>query len=307
MSEITSEISSARQTAPHENGKHIVEVLIEERCENLRQSKLWPLYRSILYPLLKKGEAVRMADDIAPLSAEGVMDHVSDLLGLDVHVKGLENVPKTGRVLIAPTHPTGIADGIAMWDVLRPHRPDLSFFANRDAIRAAPQLDKILIPVEWVVEKRTRQRSRETLIETKSAFGDEKCVILFPSGRLAYMDENKVLTEQDWLTSVAIFARKYEASIVPVNMRARNSWLYYWFWRLNEELRDITLFHELLNKKGKRYDMVIGDIIPVEDLRGDPAEVTKALRNHAVSGVLDGDPWVPLSETSQAAVSPADL
>jgi len=287
---------AANIAAPYENGKHIIEVLIEERCENLRKSTFWPLYRSVLYPLLKKGQAVRMANQVAPLSAHGVMDHVTELLALDIQVTGLEHVPSpsAGRVLIAPTHPTGIADGIAMWDILRQKREDMIFFANRDAIRAAPQLDEVLIPVEWVEEKRTRQRSRETLVATKNAFNDERCVILFPSGRLAYMDENKVLTEQEWLTSVAIFARKYEASIIPVNMKARNSWLYYWFWNLNEELRDITLFHELLNKKHKRYDLIFGKPISVEDLAGDPAEVTKALKDHTVNGLPMQKTWTPL-------------
>lgn len=280
--------------APFENGKHIVEVLIEERCENLRRSRFWPLYRSILYPLLKKGEAVRMADDVAPHSGQGVMDYMSDLLDLEIDLKGLENIPREGRVLIAPTHPTGIADGVAMWDALRSHRDDMVFFANRDAIRAAPQLDDILIPVEWVQEKRTRQRSRETLKATKEAFNNDRCVILFPSGRLAFMDHNKVLTEQEWLPSIAILARKYDAAVVPVHMKARNSWLYYWFWRLNDELRDITLFHELLNKKRKRYEVTIGEAIPVDQLAGEPTDVAAALRAHAVKNVPEGSPWGPM-------------
>lgn len=291
--------SAARVAAPHEDGKHIIEVLIEERCENLRQSPFWPLYRTVLYPLLKKGRAVKMADEVAPLSAIGVMDHVMDLLALDIQMTGLEHVPEKGRVLIAPTHPTGIADGIAMWNALRARRPDMIFFANRDAIRAAPQLEEVLIPVEWVEEKRTRQRSRETLVATKEAFNDERCVILFPSGRLAYMDDNKVLTEQEWLTSVAIFARKYDAPIIPVNMKARNSWLYYWFWRLNEELRDITLFHELLNKKNKRYDLIFGAPIPASALAGDPADVTKALQDHAVHGLPARKDWRPVDSAQE--------
>ena len=292
------QIQATGGTAPRENGKHIIEVLIEERCQNLRRSKLWPLYRSILYPLLKKGEAVRMADDVAPMSAHGVMDHVSDLLNLDVHIQGLENVPESGRILVAPTHPTGIADGIAIWDVLRQRRPDMIFFANRDAIRAAPQLEEILIPVEWVKEKRTRQRSRETLVVTKKAFNDERCVVLFPSGRLAYMDENKVLTEQEWQSSIAIFARKYNAAIVPINVQSRNSWLYYWFLRLSDELRDITLFYELLNKKKKRFNVTIGKPIPVEQLQGEAEDVTNALREHAVFDVPENRPWTPLEAAS---------
>jgi putative hemolysin len=108
------------------------------------------------------------------------------------------------------------------------------------------------------------------------------------------MDENKTLIEREWLTSVAIFARKYQCAVVPAHITARNSWLYYWFWKLNAELRDITLFNELLNKRGKRFDIKFGPAIASDLLDGDPVEVTKALREHAATGVLAGRDWIPL-------------
>ena len=276
-------------------GKHMVDILIEERATKLIKSRFWPLYRSILYPLLKEPKARVMADAIENLSGAEAMSYVSSILDLDVRVEGLSHVPAEGRVIIASVHPTGIADGVAMYDALKEKRPELCFFANRDAIRVSPRLSEVVIPVEWVAEKRTRQRSRETLIEAKKAFTEERCVILFPSGRLAFMDENKALTEREWLTSVAIFARKYECAVVPAHITARNSWLYYWFWKLNTELRDITLFNELLNKRGKRFEIKFGPAIAPEDLEGDPVAVTKALREHAAHDVLAGKRWVPLS------------
>ncbi len=271
--------------------KHIVDILIEERAEHLLQSPLWPVYKTILYPLLRHRAAVRMTDRVASLSARAGLDHVSGILRLNVDVTGLENIPKEGRVLIASTHPTGIADGIAMYDTLKGRRPDLIFFANRDAIRIAPQLRELTIPVEWVEKKRTHARSRETLTSVIEAFRNERCVVLFPSGRVAFMNEQKVLTEQEWLTSVTIFARKYNAPIVPAQMNSRNSWLYYWFWRLNTELRDITLFNELLNKRGTLFRILFGPLIPPTELMGDTAIITAALRQHAATGVALGQPW----------------
>jgi len=236
-----------------------------------------------------------MADAISNLSARGVFDFISNLLKLDVKTTGLENIPATGRVLIASTHPTGIPDGIAMFDALKQRRPDMTFFANRDALRAAPGLEEMVIPVEWVQHKRTPSRSRETLEGAIKAFQAEKCVVLFPSGRLAFMDGGKHLTEQEWLPSVAIFARKYNCPIVPAHIEMRNSWLYYWFWKLNTELRDITLFHELLNKKNKTYRITFGAPIEPEALRGDAKEVAAALRRHAIALKDAPQNWRPLN------------
>lgn len=290
----SSKTSKSERLAPgRRHEKHIVDVLIEERAEKLMRSRLWPLYKRVLYPILLYKPARRMADAVADLPARGVFDYISALLHIELDARGLEHVPKKGRVLIASTHPTGIPDGVAMFDALKRRRSDITFFANRDAIRAAPGLEDMIIPVEWVEERKSHVKSRETLVSAIRAFQSERCVVIFPSGRLAYMDENKRLTEQEWLPSVAVFARKYDCPVAPVQIEMRNSWLYYWFWKINEELRDITLFHELLNKRGKSYKITFGPLIAPDALKGDAAEVAARLREHAMEGVLRGAPWRP--------------
>ncbi len=285
--------------APRSANKHIVETLIEERASKLIQSPFWPMYRSVLYPLLRKRDAVKMADAVGGLRGRAVLDYVSNLLSLNVAASGLQHVPRTGAVIVACTHPSGIADGIAMYDALKTVREDIVFFANRDAVRVAPGLADVLIPVEWVVAKRTRERSRETLESAVSAFERGACVVLFASGRIAYMDEKRRLNEQPWQPTVATFARKYRCPVVPADCIARNSWLYYWFWKLNTELRDITLFNELLNKRGKRFDIAFGPAIPADRLKGESVAVAAALREHAAYGVREGRAWRPLLETAE--------
>lgn len=274
---------------------HIVDTLIEERAERLRGSVFWPIYKRLLYPLLGHARARRMADDIAHGDGWTVFNYLSNRLSLEVDVTGLEHIPRSGRILIAASHPTGIPDGIAVFDVLKNIRPDMTFFANRDAIRAAPGLTSMIIPVEWVDEKRSRQRSRETLQETIKAFREERCVVLFPSGRLALMKQDNQLHEQDWLSSVAIFARKYDCAIVPMHVEMRNSWLYYLFSRVNNELRDITLFHELLNKSGKTYKVTVGAPIDQRELEGDATAVAEALRVHTTTKLITGERWTALA------------
>lgn len=274
-------------------GKHIVEILIEERAQKLMRSPFWPLMKAVLYPLLKEPAARRMADAIAAMPGRAAMEHVSGILALDVRVSGLDHVPERGRVLIASTHPSGIADGVALYDALKARRPDLVFFANRDALRVAPGFADVVIPVEWVEAKRTRQRSRETLLMTKRAFEEERCIVLFPSGRLAMMGEDGALVEREWMNSIAIFARKYACPVTPANIISRNSRLYYLFWKINAELRDITLFNELLNKRGRPFDIAFGPAIPPDALGADPAAAARRLRDHASYGVRAGAAFEP--------------
>lgn len=116
------------------------------------------------------------------------------------------------------------------------------------------------------------------MLDVKQAFDEEKCIVIFPSGRLAQLGW-KGLEEKPWESSAAMLAKKYNAPVIPLRIRARNSVLYYLFTKLNGELRDITLFHELLNKKGKTFNMTFGDPIDPESLSKNANEATDFIRN----------------------------
>jgi putative hemolysin len=265
--------------------RHIVDVLIEERCPKLRSSWSWPLVRPALFQILGYGKARRMANEIVKLNGRESFDRLSGQLAFDLSVDAIERMPKSGRLIVAANHPTGLADGVAVWDLLKQVRDDIVFFANADAVRVNPKFEDVIIPVEWVAEKRTPAKTRETLKRAAEAFAQEKCVVIFPSGRLARRVDG-VLEEKDWFSTVVGLARKQKAPILPLNVDARNSALYYLFCDLNDELRDITLFNELLNKRGSKFHMTFGNLIPPENLQGDPTALTNRLKHHVAYALL---------------------
>lgn len=257
---------------------HIVDVLIEERAPKLSGSPAWPVLRPLLHALLGYDKARRMADAIAPMDGKGALDFVSDLLGIDVVVSGLHHLPRTGRVIIVGNHPTGIADGVAVYDALKAARPDIIFYANSDAHRVCARFDETLIPVEWVPAKRTRDRTRLTLTMTKAVMEAERALMVFPAGKLARRDEHGVLTDPVWMPTAVSVAVKYEAPIIPVHVEGPWATLFHFFDRFSPELRDITLFHELLNKSGRRFNVTIGRPISPDMLDGDAAVASAAIK-----------------------------
>jgi putative hemolysin len=56
-----------------------------------------------------------------------------------------------------------------------------------------------------------------------------------------------------------------------------------------QELRDITLFHEMLNKRGRRFSLIVGKPIVARALDPDAAMATGALK-HFVERVLPTNP-----------------
>jgi putative hemolysin len=243
---------------------HIVDELIYERAPRLTRSPVWPLARPILFGLLGRDKAVAMADKIADLPGAEALDYVSRLLRLDVRVQGLERLPRTGRCVVVCNHPTGIADGVAAYDAILRIRTDAIFFANADALRVCPRFAESLIPVEWVEAKRTREKTRATLAAAKAAFESERCVVMFPAGRLARRNAAGDLVDPPWAPTAVSLAQKYAAPVVPVHLKGPYSQWFHLFHRFSPELRDITLFHELLNKAGKRFDLTFGPIIDPE-------------------------------------------
>ena len=281
---------------------HIVDVLIEERCPSFVSHWSWPLVRPILYGLLGYKRAVKMTDFIKPLSGEQTFDHLAEELDIDLVTRLQNRMPATGKLIVVVNHPTGLADGIALWAALTKVRKDIQIFANADAIRVSQNLTDTIIPVEWVLAKRSPAKAKETLRRAKNAFDRDECVVIFPSGKLAGRENGK-LVERPWMPTAVTLARKQKCMVLPVNIRAENSWLYYFLSKVNGELRDITLFYELLNKKGAKFDITFGKLIDPADLAGDVQMVSEDLKEY-VSYHLADQPDLTFAEW-KASVSAA--
>ncbi len=80
---------------------------------------------------------------------------------------------------------------------------------------------------------------------------------------------------------------------MPLHVAAWNSWIYYFFAKTREELRDMTLFNELFNKRGKTFRLTFGPVIPHQELAGDPAVEIARLRQHIETDLPAGRPWPP--------------
>lgn len=279
---------SAFAVARKNTDQHIIDELIEERCPSFVDHWTWPALRPLLLNALGYKTAVRWADEMRDMVGNAPFDYLAGELDMDIKARSIERIPASGRVVVIANHPTGLADGAAVWDVLMRVRKDVMFFANADAVRIVEGFSDTIIPVEWVHDKRSPAKTRETLRLAGDAFAEEKCIVIFPSGKLAKMVNGK-LTEQEWFSTAVGLARKKKAPIVPLNIEARNSALYYLFSRINGELRDITLFRELTNKHRAALAMTVGPVIPPEQLAGDVTDIANKLREY-VSYQLPGAP-----------------
>ena len=267
-----------------------IDPLIAERAPWLFSSLPWAApCRFALTRMLGYSKTVRLAAHFDPLPVDEIMRQLGVMLARDLEVTGLNNIPAHGPALIVANHPTGIADGIILNTVLTQVRRDAFFYANCDILRVLPQFDGMIAPVEWRLEKRSHSKTRETMAYTRKAVSEGRIGVIFPSGRLAKRRGLR-LHERPWMASAAMIARKFDLPVIPVNIRARNSVLFYLFDIIHPTLRDITLFHETLNKARQPFRVTIGEAISPASL---PARSEDGIEILKRATLALGGPYAP--------------
>lgn len=268
-----------------------VEPLMKERAAWLfKEGPVARLSKAALYRLLRYEQTIALGKAMDPLSAEAMMVELQRMLAKNVAAKGLANIPASGPALIVANHPTGIADAIMLNHLIGQTRADAYYFANRDILRVLPQFETMIAPVEWRVDKRSHAKMRETMAFTRQAVEEGRLGVIFPSGRLAKRRGIR-LYERPWMASAAMIARKFDLPVIPVNIRSRNSALFYFFDLVHPSLRDITLFYEMMNKDQQPYHITVGEPISAAALPKNSDEAIDVLRRETLRL---GDPRLTL-------------
>ncbi len=216
--------------------------------------------RGLLHLALGYDKTVALADRFRAMPSDAIMHAMGKRLAQDVQAFGLSHIPRHGPALIVCNHPTGIADGIILHHLLAGIRPDTYFFANSDILRILPQMTDMICPVEWRKDKRSHGKTRQTMAYVRKATDQGRLGVIFPSGRLAKRRGLR-LCERPWMASAAMLARKFDLPVIPLHIQARNSALFYLFDLLHPTLRDVTLFHETLNKDRQPFRINVGEPI----------------------------------------------
>jgi len=283
--------------------KERLDPLIAERAPWMyRNNPGMPRIRGFFHLWLGYGKTLAIATALRDKSSDEIMRTMGRLLAKNVEVKGLGNLPAHGPALIVANHPTGIADGIILNHLIREKRPDAYYLANKDILRVFPQMQNMIAPVEWRKEKRSHAKTRETMQYMREATDAGRLGVIFPSGRLAKRRGLR-LYERPWMASAAMLARKFDLPVVPLHIAARNSSLFYLFDLIHPTLRDITLFHETLNKGRQPYKVHVGEPIAASALPKNSEDGIEMLRRATLAlGDKDG-PGVSLL---RAARRPCD-
>jgi 1-acyl-sn-glycerol-3-phosphate acyltransferase len=185
--------------------------------------------------------------------------------GTHITPHGLDNVPDTGGVVIAATHPTGLFDFLAHAAVLVDKRPDLKVVANQEVEEFLGP--KLIVRVK--IDKQNRATSgRETQRAMITHLSDGGALLIFGSGRVPDRRDG-FLVEPAWRKGASKVSEKTRSIIVPAALNTRNSNAYYRTRAIARFLSggndnfgamvaSLRYSAELMEKLGGRYDVYYG-------------------------------------------------
>jgi len=175
--------------------------------------------------------------------------------------KAKNSIPSTGRTIIIANHPLGALDALCLLKLVGEIRKDVKIVAN-DILLSIPNIKNLLLGLDITTKKNT--------IDDIKAIGawleKEGAVIIFPAGEVSRVRPNGV-RDTKWQIGALKLAQKYNASITPVYIQAKNSMLFYIVSMFYKPLAMFLLPHEMFTKKGKSLEIVVGEPIGAKTLQ----------------------------------------
>lgn len=183
-----------------------------------------------------------------------IFDYVKFSYTVSDEVK--HQIPKTGKLICVSNHPLGGLDGLALMKCIGEERHNIKMLAN-ELLMNVRSIEDMFIPVD--VFSSRQQKSQ--LVRIRQAIENEDAIIIFPAGRVSRLTWHGI-RDREWTKGAVYFAQKFDAPVLPIYVKGRNSILFYLLAFLWDRFGTFLLPHQLFRKGKKSIEIIIGDIIP---------------------------------------------
>ncbi len=187
-------------------------------------------------------------------------------LSLDVVGGSLDNIPRTGPLIVIANHPYGILDGLILGHILSVTRGDFRILAHK-VFRKAEELDKIVLPVNFDETKDAIAQNIQTRKIALDYLGQGGCVGVFPGGTVstAVTPFAKPM-DPGWRGFTARMIGKSDATVVPIYFDGHTSRLFQMASHLHYTLRMGLLIKEFRKRVDTPVRIAIGEPIPAHEI-----------------------------------------
>ncbi|MDY0342213.1 MAG: glycerol acyltransferase [Lentimicrobium sp.] len=181
--------------------------------------------------------------------------------GVNIQVKGRENLLLSDRFVVASNHPLGGLDGMALIQEIGKTRPDVITPVN-DFLMLLPNLAPVFIPVN-------KHGSNAANIEIfNQTFKSGRAILYFPAGLCSRKIRGEIV-DLEWKKTFLSKARSYNRDILPVHVSGRNSNFFYNLANfrkrigLKANIEMLYLVDEMFKQHDKNIIITFGKPIPI--------------------------------------------
>ena len=246
-----------------------------------------PFKPRILSAVLEKALGLDQLGAIYDARPQGCTPHEFLQYTLDALVVSLElingavldELPRTGPVLIVANHPLGGLEGVAIAKVIADIRPDLKVLTN-ELLRRIPELADIFIGVD-VLSSDAAASNVASIKQVHKHLKNDGAMLIFPAGMVsAYEHSHRRIQDRTWNRLAGQLLKRYQATCLPVHVGGANSRLFYAAGMVHPRLRTALLPRQLANKQSFNLPLRFGRPIPAAELRllQSPRAITDYLR-----------------------------
>lgn len=211
---------------------------------------------------------VQMFDDSvcspAKLPLEALMDQLRVSCRIDP--RDLDRIPRSGPTVAVANHPFGLLEGLVLASFMPKIRRDYKIVVNSLLAGLSDFQDRFIFvdPFGGLEATRRNLRAVRASLEFVRSGG---LLILFPAGEVAHLDwMHRTVSDPPWHPTAARIARRAGAPVVPFYFGGANSLGFQLAGTVNPNLRTISLFRELLNKRGRTVEIRVGRPVPAQNL-----------------------------------------
>jgi putative hemolysin len=201
-------------------------------------------------------------------------------LRFEVSPQDLRRIPTKGPVIVVANHPTGLKEGIALTAFLESIRPDVRTLSHSWFSRY-PEVAKNMFLVD--PQKKGDARANARAVRDATLWVRQGGLLtIYPSGEVARFEPRRgKVTDARWQVGVVRIARQTRATIVPVHVEGRNSFVYYLLSWIHPRLGAMLLVRQLYRQCGTALRLRIGAPVPFEIYQrwGDGAAVLGHVRD----------------------------
>ena len=234
-----------------------------------------PVQRTIIRSIelmtgkIKIGRLVRQFERDGIPQGQEVFTRVLKTMGIDLQTpqNELDNIPKTGPVILVANHPHGLMDGIVFAELVGRIRPDYRILTRSLLTGLDEEATKFLIPVPFPHQPDAQEKMVEMRRAAMRYLEQDGLIALFPSGVVASSDSMfGSAIEAPWNAFTAKMIRKSGATVVPMHFLGSNSRAYQMANQVSATLRQGLLIHEIARSVNKPMAPVVGKPFAPEEV-----------------------------------------